>query len=144
MKNFSNILIKYILPVLCLVIGIVVICVASSNLKKIDTYPTTTATITHIEVEHIGDDTHHTVYVKYEVDGIEYENTLGEYIAGYAKGKEVTISYNPDNPEKILSSNKFSVIMMYVVGTIFVIVSVLLIIKSVQMIIKSKEESYEN
>ena len=40
------------------------------------------------------------VYVKYTVDGKEYDEELGE-LSGYKKGDKITISYNPENPSQI-------------------------------------------
>lgn len=45
-------------------------------------------------------DATYTVFVKYTVDGTEYEEEYGVF-SGYKKGDKVTISYNPKNPKEI-------------------------------------------
>lgn len=56
------------------------------------------------EEAYTDEDTYHEatyeVYVKYSVDGKEYDSYLG-VLSGYQKGDKITISYDPNNPEKI-------------------------------------------
>lgn len=40
------------------------------------------------------------VFVKYTIDGNEYEQELGQ-LSGYNKGDKITIYYNPENPSQI-------------------------------------------
>ena len=42
----------------------------------------------------------YTVYVKYTVDGVEYEEEYGQF-SGYKVGDKKTLVYNPDNPKEI-------------------------------------------
>lgn len=42
----------------------------------------------------------YTVYVKYSVDGKDYEEEYG-VLSGYNENDKVTISYNPENPKEI-------------------------------------------
>lgn len=42
----------------------------------------------------------YTVYMKYTVDGVEYEEEYGQF-SGFKVGDKKTIVYNPDNPKEI-------------------------------------------
>ncbi len=65
------------------------------------------AVITRIEQEGGADDTSYRVYVNYTVDGKEYKDAvLGEYLAGYRVGKEITVMYDPQDPGRIESKNQ--------------------------------------
>lgn len=56
------------------------------------------------EAEYYDGEEHHeatyTVYVKYTVDGVEYDEEYGVF-SGYNVGDKVTISYNPNDPHDI-------------------------------------------
>lgn len=81
-----------------LIIGII-ICINVFNYKdKIDT----TGVITDITYYSDRDgDRNYNVYVKYEVNGIEYESQLNGYSSNFYEGKEIEIYYEKDNPRKI-------------------------------------------
>lgn len=54
----------------------------------------------YIDENHNEVEATYNVYVKYNVDGKEYEEELGE-LSGYKENQEITIYYNPDDPVKI-------------------------------------------
>lgn len=68
----------------------------------------TTAVITDIRTEHStyrqnGKTKHrtaHEVSIEYKVDGVTYNNDLDYYTSGMSEGDEITILYDPENPEK--------------------------------------------
>lgn len=74
----------------------------------------------------------HDVYVGYETEngeqysGIEY----GYFVTGMKQGDEVTVFYDPDNPNHIMSSegSTFGVILMLIMGSAFAAIGVLIIV----------------
>lgn len=80
-----------------------------------------TAVISTIETRTDSDgDTNHTVYVKYWINDIEYNEQLGLYYSGMSEGDEIPIYYNPDKPSQIMAES--SSIIWYislVMGLIF-------------------------
>ena len=83
----------------------------------------TVATITEIErdTDYDDEDTY-TVYVKYTVDGVEYEGALDYYSAFMRVGDKVKILYLPDNPNRMVSSGShaalIAVLIIFGAGTI--------------------------
>ena len=70
-------------------------------------YPQTDAVVTRLELyepEHTEDDTHYDatyqIFVRYTVDGKEYETELG-ILTEMEVGSAVRIDYNPDDPTDI-------------------------------------------
>ena len=109
---------QLILAISGLIFGIILIVLGFVQKHKQSDYTETTAEITEITVEAgTGDDsdTHH-VYVKYTVDGKEYNEELDEYSSKYKVGKSVKIKYNPDNPADITSSGNIPMIICFVSG----------------------------
>lgn len=88
---------------------------------------TTTAQITDIDVYHDSDgDSHHTVFVEFDVDNKEYSGTLNEYNSGMYIGKDITVYYDPQNPNNFKSSSsKFSGYLLSGFGAIFFLVGII-------------------
>lgn len=116
--------------------GITVFLFGNNDLKKIDSYPQTKAVITRIEGYYDGDDYEHDVYVRYTVDEIEHENKLNEYKSSFYEGKEITISYNPNDPTDILVASKTTPMILIGIGALFVAAG---LVGLVVGIVKNKE-----
>ncbi|HOM02353.1 MAG TPA: DUF3592 domain-containing protein [Acetivibrio sp.] len=93
----------------------------------------TTAVITKIDSYRDFDgDRHYNVQIKYFVEGEEYYDTLGYYSSGMREGKEITVYYDPDNPENVQSTGSMiSDIVLVVIGLIFTAIGVSFIISQV-------------
>ena len=57
------------------------------------------------------------VYVKYTVDGKEYEEEYGE-LSGYKKNQKITIYYNPDDPSKITGTKSMVLPIIFIIAGI--------------------------
>ena len=57
------------------------------------------------------------VYVKYTVDGKEYEEEYGE-LSGYKKNQKLTIYYNPDDPSKITGTKSMVLPIIFIIAGI--------------------------
>lgn len=90
----------------------------------------TTAVITEITEYHSGDDVRHTVHVRYEVNGITYDNTLNEYSSDMYVGGTITIYCESDNPQNVRGNvlGYLGVIFACVGGAFVAVAAVLIIV----------------
>lgn len=91
-----------------------------------------TGVISHIETyrEHHLDNSHtemHDVYVKYTVNGQEYEQELGFYESSMYAGKEIEIFYNPENPAEIKGDEGAINIILPLFGLAFLAIGLVLV-----------------
>lgn len=115
---------RFLIP-LGLILTIFGIVVFSINMKN-QNYIKTESTISKVELveeEHIdanGDTVQATykVYVKYSVDGKNYEEELGELAGEYKEGEKMTIYYNPKNPSEITQTTSLVLPIVMIVGGI--------------------------
>ncbi len=100
---------RLLLPagIIAVIFGILTVGPVASRLN----YPTTQAAVSRTELyeeAHYEGDTHHdatyTVFVRYAVDGVEYEEEYGVFPA-MQEGQAITINYNPDDPRDIGQPN---------------------------------------
>ena len=91
------------LGIILIVFGIIMIVIKNDTKNYIKT-ESIVSKIELAEEAHDDGETHYDatyhVYVKYTVDGKEYETELGE-LSGYKEGDKVTIIYDPSDPSKI-------------------------------------------
>lgn len=128
-----------ILKLIFIVIGLAMtagaIIVGLHNKKFFRNAEQTTAVITDIESTRNRrngvTEYNHTVYVTYEVDGVQYNKVrLGYYNSGMYEGKTIKVYYNKDNPGKIKTKGSSMVIsvILSVVGGVFLLVGIILVI----------------
>ena len=84
----------------------------------------TNAVITAIEEYESGEDTEHDVYVRYNVNGKEYEGELGYYDSLMRLNKTIKILYDPWQPEKIKPASSFG---LYFASVIFFVFGIILL-----------------
>lgn len=126
-----------ILKVIFIAVGLVMISgaviISLYNRKFFKTAEKTTAVITDIEVSqhwHNGKkDSRHTVYVTYEVDGVQYDNiSLGYYSSGMFVGKTINIYYKKNNPGKVKTKGiAVDSIVLGGLGAAFLVVGIILV-----------------
>ena len=86
------------------------------------------------------------VYVKYTVDGKDYEEELGE-LSGYEKGDKLDIVYNPKDPTQISQPSSVIFTICLLVGGIAAIIGgVLSSIAAIKKhkAMKAQEEGWKN
>ena len=102
-------------PMFFIPVGLVMTVFGIFAFKAVDRikgFPETEAVVTRIElyedatVDDEGNRTEatYTVYLKYTVEGKEYENEYGVF-SGYKAGDTVKICYNPEDPDDIAQPN---------------------------------------
>lgn len=96
----------------------------------------TDATITRIDKnwraynnETMEDEYDYDVYVKYTVDGKEYEGKADTYDESYAEGKEITVFYNPSNPAEIHGDSGIVSYFLMGIGAIVAVVGVVMLVR---------------
>lgn len=106
------------------------IFISSIEFKKVAVEGT--AIITNIQEYRDSDgDISYKVFVKYTVDGTEYNKQLNVYSIDMTVGKEIVIYYNPASPTVIQTSGQDSIGLIFAgIGLLtFVIGSIMMIIK---------------
>ena len=125
-RSASRRLLAIIMLVIFLAAGVFVIIQGFRNGRMQREFTETTAVITRIEViENVGsdnEDEHHT-YVRYTVDGREYDNELGEYSSSFKEGAVIKIKYDPADPTNIILAGAASQTIMFVLGTVAILIS---------------------
>ncbi len=104
--NFRKWFDTYCIPLVCLLGAVLFLTLGVMKLVRIHTFPTTTAVITRMEwVTSADPDSADTcdVYVKYTVRGTTYESRLDDYKSSYREGDTLTVYYNPEKPQEVLS-----------------------------------------
>ena len=118
-------LLKFLVPVIAIVLGIVAIVSGAKLYSQKDLYDTPAkAVIVDIQEEWVseGDDTHleTTVYVDYEADGVKYEHV--QYPgsnSGMKIGDELDIVYQSSNPAEFYTPNVGgSAVLFIVIGAV--------------------------
>ena len=68
--------------------------------------------------------------VKYTVNGKEYTGELDIGNAGGGEGEEVSIQYNPKNPEEVNAYSPAIVILIFAIGTGMLALAILILVRS--------------
>lgn len=116
--------------------GIVFGIFAIKRINKGKSFTPVQGVITRIDAQSGGIDengnTEYTyyVFVKYTVDGTEYESELGEYQSSYREGDSIEVKYNPDNPSEIQSTSTLSAILTIAMPIVAVLAGAVLLFKS--------------
>jgi hypothetical protein len=88
-----------------------------------------TAVITEIETYRRDGETHHNVFVGYEVNGVQYNEELSFYSSSMREGQKTAILYNPENPREIdvESTGMFLPLFMGLGGMSFIVGAIILL-----------------
>ncbi len=86
-----------------------------------ETATETVAVITDIVQTGYGDDTTYEVYVRYETeDGKQIRTKLNFYSSGMEEGDQVTVFYDPEDPESLIAGSSWIVAVVFAgMGLIF-------------------------
>ena len=112
---------RFLIPLSIMLIGFGAVLFIVQDKNK--DYIPIEATVTRAELSQEAytdvDDTYHeatyTIYVKYTVDGKEYEGDLPE-LPKYEAGDKIKITYNPEDPSQISQSVGFIIPIIMIVG----------------------------
>lgn len=142
---------KFFIPlgIILIIFGCILFVVRNNTRNYIETEAIVSKTELY-EDEYYDGETHHEatyrVFVKYNVDGKEYNEELG-ILFKHNLGDKVTISYNPENPSEISQPTSIILPIAFIIGGIVsLIVSILSIIKTIKKNkeLKLQEEGWNN
>lgn len=132
----------FLMGIIYVIVGIIFLIVGITisvhNNKFLKNAQQTNAVISQIEKEYYNDShgdrkTRHSVWVKYEIDGRQYEELLDYYSSDMREGDTIIINYSPDDPSKIIT-NMGSKILGFVIiplGSIFALLGLILFMKKI-------------
>jgi len=117
---------RFVAPIVAVVIGIVFIVMGCISLKQVKNFPTIEAVVTDVTRESTMDadgtySTTTTVYVTYTIDGQEYEEILQNAGNDYTKGDEITVLYNPEDPTYVSGATKGSSTIGIIAGCVITV-----------------------
>ena len=102
---------------ICLILGGIVSYIDDLNFKK--TAVETNAIITKIDIsQNARGKTIHRVYVKFFVNGRDYDEKLSHWYSGMAEGQDVKVYYNPNNPRIFRSDDIMKNLIFILMGII--------------------------
>ena len=139
-------IISIIIAIALLAGGIANIVLGVKSAKEIKNFPSVTATVSDIDVEYTTDSdgtttTNETVYVKYIINGDEYDSVLQYAPGGLTQGEELEAKYNPEKPDYITAATKGSSTIQTVVGAVIAVIGAGLFVKPIAMLVLAKKKS---
>lgn len=135
------------LGIILIVFGVIIFGINKEN----QNYIKTNAIVSRMDLvrESYIDENHneveatYNVYVKYNVDGKEYEEELGE-LSGYKENQEITIYYNPDDPVKITQTKSLVLpIVMILFGFVSFVGGIISGLNAIKKIKKMNDQERE-
>lgn len=129
---------QFFVPVVAIIAGIVALIMGFQMYQNSKVYLPTTAVITDIQEEWTGSggtegsnyDYH--VFIRYTVDGTQYDNELGEYDATMDIGDKLDIVYNPENPNQTQKAGATSYLILWGIGVLFIVAGLFFIVKTIR------------
>lgn len=119
------------LAVMLISLGILAGVIAGVTASRQNSYSPVRAEITRIDSEYVFSDNRYdyTVYVRYNVDGQEYDEVLGYYDDSLSEGKVIDILYNPENPAQIVEASKTFNTVLLILAPVLVAAGIVIFIK---------------
>ena len=119
---------RFLIPLglMLTIFGVVIFTINSKNQNYIGVEATVSKAElveeAHTDIDGNSVEATYKVFVKYTVDGKEYDEELGELSGTYKKDEKMTIYYNPDNPKEITQTKSLIIPIIMVVGGISALV----------------------
>lgn len=120
---------KFIVSFVMLLGGIAFIVFGCISFKEVKTFPEVSAVVTKVETEWVdngedGTKESKTAYVKYTVDGVEYNEILQNSPGDIEENTTITVRYNPEKPSYVTGSTKTSGTVQMALGIVLCVASV--------------------
>ena len=132
MKNFK----PYLIPLACLLAGLIVAGFGGYNLYARFAFAPTEAVVMDVWYVDSGDPeaaptTHATV--SYTVDGVDYEEELQSFATKDAKiGKVISVRYNPNNPQEVHGDKTIMPYVQVAFGGLFAVVGAITLARTIK------------
>ena len=132
------------LGIILIVFGVIMFMINKENQNYIEIEAAVSKTELAEEAHYDNDNNYveatYIVYVKYTVDGKEYDEELGE-LSGYKKDQKVTIYYNPQDPSKITQTKSLILPIVFVVaGVVSLVGGIISGLNAIKRVKKMKEQ----
>lgn len=130
MKQWQGVLFGLIFAI----VGIALLCFAVSSIKtyneKNETFVETTSRVVDYKY---NDERLQAIVVEYVVDGQTYQKVSNSY-SNMPKsiGTEVSIRYNPNNPQDAIWTSDSTNIVLPIIGVVFILAGVIVVIYSIK------------
>ena len=130
MKQWQGVLFGLIFAI----VGVALLCFAVSSIKtyneKNETFVETTSRVVDYKY---NDERLQAIVVEYVVDGQTYQKVSNSY-SNMPKsiGTEVSIRYNPNNPQDAIWTSDSTNIVLPIVGVVFILAGVIVVISSIK------------
>lgn len=130
MKPWQGVLLGLIFAI----VGIALLCFAVSSIKtyneKNETFVETTSRVVDYKY---NDERLQAIVVEYVVDGQTYQKVSNSY-SNMPKsiGTEVSIRYNPNNPQDAIWTSDSTNIVLPIIGVVFILAGVIVVISSIK------------
>ncbi len=122
-----------VMPVVFLAASIFCIVMGFKNVSYQKDYRPVSGEITRIyRVEDGADDYHFDVFVKYTVDGKEYESLLGEYSSSFREGAAIDLKYDPADPVHVITAGGTSSTVLFAMGAVGILSAIGLGIRAIR------------
>ena len=133
MRSGSRRLQALLMAVIFLGAGIFMIYLGIQNSMQQKSFYDTDGVITKIyRVDDNDKEYHYDVFVKYTVNGKEYESLLGEYKNNFREGMELALKYDPADPVNVISAGPGMSIYLIVFGSVGIIIALILALKALR------------
>lgn len=135
------------LGIILIVFGIVMFIINNNNRNYIKIEAIVSKTELVEDAHYDANDTYveatYNVYVKYTVDGKEYNEELGEF-SNYKENDKITIYYNPDDPKQITQTKSIILPIVFIVGgCISLVGGIISAINAIKRVNRMKEQEKE-
>ncbi len=118
---------KFMFPLIALVLGILAIVFGVKGMSEAKNFPEVKALVTDIDttVTYDADNNsteEYTIYVKYTVDGKEYNEVLNGGSGNIKEGDEITVRYNPEKPDYVTDVTTKTATLFIIIGAVVTVI----------------------
>ena len=126
---------RFIVPLILIIGGLVFIFLGFTSLKEVNSFAKVEAVVSRVDVEETVDEegtitTNETVYVKYTVDGKEYDELLQFAKSGCKVGDKLTVLYNQKNPSYVSGATKTMAFVYLGAGALVAVIGLFILFRS--------------
>lgn len=123
--NMNNPVAKILVPVILLIGGIIFLVLGINALKAVNSFTEISAVVSRVDIQRSADPDESdtvTTYVRYKVDGKEYNEILQFAGGDYTEGETVKVLCDPDNPSYVTGATMTSSIIYIVIGAVMALI----------------------
>lgn len=119
--NMDNPVAKILVPIILLIGGIVFLVLGINGISAVNSFKEISAVVSRVEIQRSTNSDESdtiTTYVKYKVDGKEYNEILQFAGGDYTEGETVKVLCDPNNPSYVTGATMTSSIIYIVIGAV--------------------------